>query len=488
MTSSHPASLNATRAAIALPAIVTGFATAVAMWVVWVVAHHPAINLPPAVIGPVLLLLQIGSVAWWIRRVAASQLKVGSLSGIVMGTINSLLLGGMIAKQFGATAAPGLEGLPHNAPLVIGLFILGSGVLGGVGGAIGSAMGPTPGAGDDTRSCWLARFAVVAAVAVVPLLTLGGAVTSANAGLSVPDWPGTYGANMFLYPIGLMAADPRVFLEHTHRLFGSLVGLTTVVLFVATLIVDRRTWIKVFAGVLVLAVIAQGVVGGIWVLMAQESGMDPRLARWLPVFHGVMAQVYFAGAVAFAAATSLAFAQVAPNPHNALIKGPAKWTKILLGVLLVQLVMGAMYRHLQSKHALFTHIGVALVVVALAQVVGFRMKKLAREGVSASRQLEVSGTGVAHTAGLQFLLGWLAFLVVGTAAARVNPTADQLTTTDVVSGWYALVRSAHQVNGAALIALATLAAVWAGRVASKAANQGANGPMEPKSTSVTTAT
>lgn len=480
MTSNHPASLNPTPAATALPAIVTGFATAVAMWVVWVIAHHPAVNLPAMVIGPALLFLQIGSVAWWIRRVAAGQLKVGILSGITTGVINSLLLGGMISQHLGSTAAPGLEGLPHNAPLVIGLFILVSAVLGGIGGAIGSAMGPTPGAGDDTRSCWLARFAVVAAVAVVPLLTLGGAVTSAHAGLSVPDWPGTYGANMFLYPIGLMAADPRVFLEHTHRLFGSLVGLTTVALFLATLMVDRRAWIKVFAGVLVLAVIAQGVLGGLWVRMAQEGGMDSRLVRWLPVIHGVMAQVYFAGAVAFAAAVSLGYAQVTANTHNTLMKGAAKWTKILLGVLLVQLVMGAMYRHLQSKHALFTHIGVAFVVVVLAQIVGFRMKKLAREGTSAPRQLAISGTGMAHTAGLQFLLGWVAFLVVGTAAARVNPTAGQLATTDVVSGWYALVRSAHQVNGAALIALATLAAVWAGRVAGKSGPTGANGTVEAK--------
>ena len=65
-----------------------------------------------------------------------------------------------------------------------------------------------------------------AVVAVAPLLFVGGLVTSTNSGMAVPDWPNTFGSNMFLYPLG-PRAQPDVYLEHSHRLFGTLVGLAT---------------------------------------------------------------------------------------------------------------------------------------------------------------------------------------------------------------------------------------------------------------------
>lgn len=470
----------ATPAGTLLPSVVIGFATAIAMWVLWVITHHPSINLPPVVIGLILLAMQVASTAWWVRRVSGPGLKIGALAGATTGIVNLLLLGSKMVEQIkaaGASAQPaqGLEGLPSSAPLAFVLFVVGSALLGAIGAGIGSVLGPVPTAGEHTRQRWLWRFAVVAAIGVVPLLVLGGAVTSANAGLSVPDWPGTYGANMFLYPISLMSADPRIYLEHTHRLFGSLIGLTTLTLMLATFVVERRTWPKVFVSVLFLAVVAQGVVGGVWV--------NEKL-RWMPVLHGIFAQLYFGSAIAFAAALSPGMTRIVADPRNAAAAGAAKLARVLLVVLAVQLSVGAMYRHLQSKHALFMHMGVSLVVVVLAILVGAKMKKARADGATAGRELGGFGGGVMHSVFLQFLLGWLAFMVVAGAGSRVNPTSDQLATTEVVSVWHALVRTAHQANGALLLAMAVLSAMWATRVAAAVGPSGSSAaaPGQPKPT------
>src|SRR6266545_1876424 len=75
---------------------------------------------------------------------------------------------------------------------------------------------------------WLHRFAVLTALATLALLGLGGLVTSHGVGMAVPDWPNTYGYNMFLFPPSKWVGG--VFYEHTHRLIASSVGLMTSIL------------------------------------------------------------------------------------------------------------------------------------------------------------------------------------------------------------------------------------------------------------------
>ena len=77
------------------------------------------------------------------------------------------------------------------------------------------------------NSC-LHRFAVLTAIATLGLIGIGGLVTSHGAGMAVPDWPNTYGYNMFFFPISQWVGG--IFYEHTHRLAASAVGLLTVVL------------------------------------------------------------------------------------------------------------------------------------------------------------------------------------------------------------------------------------------------------------------
>src|SRR5437870_10964538 len=110
-------------------------------------------------------------------------------------------------------------------------------------------------------SPWPHRLAVALACATFPLLFIGGLVTSKGAGLAVPDWPTTFGYNMFLYPWSKMIGN--IFYEHSHRLFASAVGLLTIALAVTFWFAERRPWVR-WLGVAELGwVIVQGILGGL---------------------------------------------------------------------------------------------------------------------------------------------------------------------------------------------------------------------------------
>src|SRR5436305_7836868 len=78
------------------------------------------------------------------------------------------------------------------------------------------------------RDPWLHRLACLTALASFPLIFMGGLVTSHHAGMSVPDWPNSYGYNMFLFPPNQWVGG--ILYEHTHRLMATVVGFLSVVL------------------------------------------------------------------------------------------------------------------------------------------------------------------------------------------------------------------------------------------------------------------
>src|SRR5271154_5047922 len=92
-----------------------------------------------------------------------------------------------------------------------------------------------PGRGYRPGPHW---FALFAAIFPWPLLFVGGLVTTYKVGMAVPDWPTTFGMNMFLYDF--FQASWAVFGEHTHRLYGAAVGLSTLLLAVDFWLFDRR--------------------------------------------------------------------------------------------------------------------------------------------------------------------------------------------------------------------------------------------------------
>src|SRR5438477_2313678 len=75
---------------------------------------------------------------------------------------------------------------------------------------------------DRRHNAWLNRFAWLSAVATLLLICSGGMVTSKGVGLAVPDWPTTFGYNMFLFPVSKWIGG--ILFEHTHRLIASTVG------------------------------------------------------------------------------------------------------------------------------------------------------------------------------------------------------------------------------------------------------------------------
>src|SRR5690606_10877834 len=111
---------------------------------------------------------------------------------------------------------------------------------------------------------WLHRYARLLVVATLLLLGAGGMVTSTNSGLSVPDWPTTYGHNMFTYPLSGMVGG--IFYEHGHRLIASAVGMLTIGLVLFLWRVEPRRWVRRLGWLALLAVVVQGVLGGLTVL------------------------------------------------------------------------------------------------------------------------------------------------------------------------------------------------------------------------------
>src|SRR5262245_45069052 len=129
----------------------------------------------------------------------------------------------------------------------------------------------------------LHRFALFTACSTAFLIFVGGLVTSNEAGLSVPDWPTSYGWNMFTFPYSKWVGG--IFYEHVHRLIASFVGFLTVVLTVWIHLKERRRWVRWLSVGALLAVITQGVLGGLTVIF------------WLPLAismtHATLAQTFF---------------------------------------------------------------------------------------------------------------------------------------------------------------------------------------------------
>lgn len=124
-------------------------------------------------------------------------------------------------------------------------------------------------------------FAIITALWAFVLICSGGLVTSKGVGMSVPDWPTTYGYNMFLFPISRWVGG--VFYEHTHRLIASGIGILTLVLSAWILAVEKRRWVRVLGILAFLGVVLQGVLGGLRVTLN---------ANFMGIFHGMIAQSF----------------------------------------------------------------------------------------------------------------------------------------------------------------------------------------------------
>jgi heme a synthase len=177
------------------------------------------------------------------------------------------------------------------------------------------------------------RFAVFAASVTFLLIIAGALVTSNDAGLSVPDWPTSFGS---LYKIPHLVGGVRF--EHTHRMIAQFVGLLSVIIAVWTWRADPRRWMKYLGLTALGLVIAQGVLGGITVLFYLPPAVSSA--------HAALAQTFFCVVVLIALFTSRSWVEETPGiQHDD--RRPSLFTLALLSifVLYIQLILGAMFRH-----------------------------------------------------------------------------------------------------------------------------------------------
>jgi cytochrome c oxidase assembly protein subunit 15 len=197
------------------------------------------------------------------------------------------------------------------------------------------------------------RLALGTAVATAVLIVFGGLVTNTGAALAVPDWPNTFGHNLFLYPWSGMVGG--VFYEHGHRLLGAAVGLLTLAL--AAVLWRRGPRLRVLGLVGVVTVVVQGVLGGLRVVLLRDE---------IALLHGPLAQAFFALVATLAYLTSPAARTVAPAD-----RGLRRLAVLAAAVIYLQIVLGALVTH---AGWLWVHVGGAVAVFALVPVLTARVR------------------------------------------------------------------------------------------------------------------
>lgn len=311
---------------------------------------------------------------------------------------------------------------------------------------------------------------VILVIAVFLLLTLGGTVTSHRAGLSVPDWPTSFGHGIYSVPWSLWNHG-GAFWEHSHRLVASLVGLLTVLTVVSIWLTQRpRSWLLALAAAALLLVIVQGVMGGLRVTQHSEN---QRLALTLAVIHGVTGQLFLCVCVVMAAALSRWWLQTQPQRRP---RRPATGLQTaaiaLLIALFVQLVLGASMRHT----------GAGAAIPDFPTTCGRLLPPFSQQGISAAAatmgDVNLTQYATPGLVGLHFLHRLWALVVLAALAWVVYEPRDAADQSHLVRPVYVLVAlavlqlafaamviwtrlqpefaTAHQATGAAILALAVL--------------------------------
>ena len=207
--------------------------------------------------------------------------------------------------------------------------------------------------GQDLWNPWPYRLALVTTATTFLLIMAGGIVTNTGTGMAVPDWPTTFGYNMFLYPWSKMVGG--ILYEHAHRLIGSLVGALTLTLAIFLWALEPRPWVRGLGIAALGAVVVQGVLGGLRVVLAQDG---------LAIVHGGFAHAFFSLIASVTLVTSpswRAAVECVASPVALRLRRLAFFTA---AGLYVQVLLGTLVTHLSAR--LDAHIFVAgLISVAV---------------------------------------------------------------------------------------------------------------------------
>src|SRR5687768_1567988 len=234
----------------------------------------------------------------------------------------------------------------------------------------------------------LHRIALLTAAATFPLIFMGGLVTSHQAGMSVPDWPNTYGYNMFLFPPRLGVGG--ILYEHTHRRMGTVVGMLSIALAFWAWRVESRPWVRWLATGVLGAVIFQGVLGGLRVVWVELK---------LAVVHACFAQAFFC----LAALTAVVTSRWWLNADDRIDAGNAaagrslvRLASVAVLTIYLQLVVGALMRHY----------GAGLAIPDLPLAYGRVLPPVSEDGLRIANEARVWETGLPRVSMAQV---WLHF-------------------------------------------------------------------------------
>lgn len=315
--------------------------------------------------------------------------------------------------------------------------------------AFGSTLGFTQ------LTMWLHRFALLTAGSTLGLIYVGALVTSTGSGLAVPDWPLSFG-QVFPPMVG------GVFYEHGHRLVAATVGLLTMLLAFWVYLTDGRAWLRKLAIVAACAVVLQGLLGGMTVLM--------RLPAAVSVAHACLAQLFLSAVVGIAVCTGPGWTsgrdrRVPTDDGRISLRSIATAFAMLV---YAQLVVGAVMRHLGAGLAIpdfpLAHGKIIPPLASQAEVIHF-----------------------AHRVGAVLVAAaalWTCLRVV-----RRYPEERRLLRPALIAVWLVVVQvslgaitiwsrkgvvptSAHVVTGAAILATAVVLALRAHRLLARANPRG----------------
>ena len=286
---------------------------------------------------------------------------------------------------------------------------------------------------------WHHRFAVFLAACTLLLIAAGGMVTSTGSGLSVPDWPTSYGWNMFTFPVSKWVGGIRY--EHTHRLIASTVGFLTIVLAVWTWRVEPRAWVRRLAFAALAVVFVQGLLGGITVLFFLPPAVS--------IGHAGLAQIFFCLTVTMALVTSAGWRYTVDPVDDPTLRRVALTTTTLV---YTQIIAGATMRHNGAGLAipdfplafgrLVPHVWNMGVAIHFAHRVGAVVVTLAIVALAGH---------VLYHHGRRRELTRPALLLVMLVAMQVTLGAFV-----IWSGRDAVINTAHVVNGALVLATSLL--------------------------------
>ncbi len=163
-------------------------------------------------------------------------------------------------------------------------------------------------------------------------------VTSKGVGLAVPDWPTTFGYNLFMFPVSKWIGG--VLFEHTHRLIASTVGFLTIILAVWIWRTEDRQSVKTLGLIAVAGVILQGILGGLRVTMLKDE---------IGIFHACLAQA-FLGLIVLIAITTTNFWRAQSltalsGQASERLRGIRTIAIVTTIAIYVQLALGATMRH-----------------------------------------------------------------------------------------------------------------------------------------------